>query len=155
MDSSDAEEQLQSMEVAWQGAADGEEEEEAGQGEGGSGQPQQRAAPVTAGQQRRAGAAAGDGGSSGGASGASSELTNASAQVQGRGAVSIGEAMDTVESGHGPGGSTDGGSSVQRQPIVVDADRASFERLLLMPGQEEGWQGGRARRERVGAGGGA
>lgn len=142
MDSTEAEEQLQAMDAAWQGpagASDSEEEEEAREA---SGQGKQHSGAAVAAQQHQAAAAsgAGAGGESGSRRGGN-ELTNLDPEVQGRGAVNIGEAAEAVETGHAHGSSSsddDGGSDVTSQrkaPIVVDADRTSFERLLLMPGR--------------------
>ncbi|KAL4425884.1 hypothetical protein ABPG75_009900 [Micractinium tetrahymenae] len=137
IDSSEAEEQLQAMDTAWQGAAGEEEEEEEGMVE-----RQQHAAPGAAAQQQQqaAQAAAADAaaGSGSGSSRGRFELTNEDAEVQGRGAVNIGEAMEAVETGHtsagvGRSGGGGGGDRRRRQPTVVDAERTSFERLLLMP----------------------
>ncbi len=142
MDSTEAEEQLQAMDAAWQGpagASDSEEEEEAREA---SGQGKQHSGAAVAAQQHQAAAAsgAGAGGESGSRRGGN-ELTNLDPEVQGRGAVNIGEAAEAVEAGHahGSSGSDDGGgsdvTSQRKAPIVVDADRTSFERLLLMPGR--------------------
>lgn len=51
------------------------------------------------------------------------------ADVPGAGAVNVAEATDAAARGEGG----EGGSKARSVPAVVDADRATFERLLLLP----------------------
>lgn len=132
----EAEEQLQAMDAAWQGVvglpgAENDEEPAAAAAARRQQQHhhQQETAPA-------------------GSSRGQYELTNEDAAVHGRGSVNVGEAMEAVETGtdhshthrSGSAGQNGAGSSgpvqeqqqQQRVPVAVDADRASFERLLLM-----------------------
>ena len=136
-----AEQQLEAMDFAWQGVAEGSQEPQGLEGE---------AAQMVQEQPQQGQGAGGTGGSR-----ERYQLTNAAPAEQGLGAVNMEEAVQAVEAGgsQGPGsGSGAAGApaappagSAAEQPqqgqqqqrrrvaVAVDADRGSFERLLLLP----------------------
>ena len=130
----DAEQQLGAMEAAWEGGAAAPEAigaaaavaaEAQGQGQGGGRQAAERQEGQDGGGRQPAGPPGqGAGGSRG-----RYEVTNADPAVRSWGAVDMEEAAEAVEAG--AGGATAAGQP-RRQAVAVDADRASFERLLLM-----------------------
>ena len=138
--------QLAAMEAAWEGASEEGPQEQQQRQQQAWGGPEVQAAPQ--GQRQEQGAP--DIGKTGGTRG-QSELTNTDSAEQGLGAVNMEEAVEAVEAGStasckvntaAPGGAAGSGDTPaqaqqqqekRRVPVAVDADRASFERLLLMP----------------------
>jgi hypothetical protein len=117
------------MDAAWQGSgAQDDRPAQQQQGPPPGQQAQQEAQAFQREQQQQ------DGGRSRGRF----DVTNEDREVQGRGQVNIEEAMEAVEEGEGHAGESDAGGAAssqqqaRRQAVAVDADRSSFERLLLM-----------------------
>ena len=127
----EAEAALELMEVAWEGVVP-----EAG-GAGAAGEPQQPSQQAQQQQQRQPAGGRQQQEAPAGSSRGQHELTNADAAVHGGGEVNMDEAEEVVRSGAahstGAGGANGRASGRRRQPVAVDADRRSFERLLLMP----------------------